>query len=68
MRYPNGTQISVIIPALNEQDYLHPLLQSIKHQSFRNFEILIVDGGSKDNTLSIAKKYKAKILVMPGYG
>lgn len=68
LRYPNGTQVSVIIPTLNEQDYLHPLLQSIKHQSFRNFEILIVDGGSKDNTLSIAKKYKAKILVMPGYG
>lgn len=49
--------LSIIIPAKNEQDYLPLLLQSIKKQSFSDYEIIIADAGSKDKTLEIAKSY-----------
>lgn len=61
-------QISVIIPTLNEQDHLNSLLQSIEQQGSINFEVLIVDGGSSDKTLDIAKRHNAKILALPGCG
>lgn len=60
--------ISVIIPTLNEEKYLGLLLDSIKLQNLQNFEVLVVDGGSKDRTLEVAKKYNARIFVFPGYG
>ena len=49
--------ISIIIPALNEEKYLSLLLESIKRQSFSDYEIILADAGSKDKTLEIAKKY-----------
>ena len=49
--------ISIIIPTLNEQDYLPRLLESIKKQNFSDYEIIISDAGSKDKTLEIAKDY-----------
>jgi glycosyltransferase involved in cell wall biosynthesis len=56
--------ISFIIPTLNAQSVLKTCLESIKNQSFssKNYEIIIADGGSTDNTLKIAKKYQAKII------
>jgi len=60
--------ISVIVPTLNEEDHIWRLLKSIKWQRYVNSEILLVDGGSKDKTLDIARRYNAKILVFPGHG
>ena len=54
--------ISIIIPSLNEEKYLPLLLESIKKQSFSDYEIIIADAGSKDKTLEIAKKYNCKIV------
>lgn len=54
--------ISIIIPALNEENYLPSLLKSIKKQGFRDYEIIVADAGSKDRTLEIAKKYGCKIV------
>lgn len=54
--------ISIIIPALNEEKCLPLLLESIKKQDFRDFEIIIADAGSQDKTLEIAKKYDCKII------
>ena len=54
-------KVSFIIPTLNASSVLENCLKSIKIQSFSSFEIIIIDGGSTDNTLNIAKKYQAKI-------
>jgi len=60
--------LSIIIPALNEEKYLPLLLESIKKQSFSDYEIIVADAGSKDNTLLIARKYGCTIVVggLPG--
>lgn len=50
-------EISVIIPALNEEKYIHYALDGLKSQTFRNFETIVVDGGSDDKTVSIARKH-----------
>lgn len=59
--------VSFIIPTLNAQAVLETCLKSIKKQtvSSKKYEIIIADGGSTDNTLKIAKKYKAKIFKNP---
>lgn len=51
---------SFIIPTLNEALYLENTLQSLSE--FDNYEIIISDGGSKDDTLKIAKRFNAKIV------
>ncbi len=55
-------EISVIIPALNEQKYIGNPLSGLKSQTFRDFETIVVDGGSRDRTASIARK-SAKVIV-----
>jgi glycosyltransferase involved in cell wall biosynthesis len=54
--------LSIIIPTLNEEDYLLVLLESIKKQDFTDYEIIISDAGSKDKTIETAKKYGCKIV------
>ncbi len=49
---------SIVISALNEEKYLPRLLDDLTHQKEKDFELIIVDGGSKDNTVSIANKFK----------
>jgi glycosyltransferase involved in cell wall biosynthesis len=62
--------LSIIIPTLNEEKYLPNLLDDLKKQEFRYFEIIIADADSTDNTRNIAKKYGAKIVPggHPGIG
>jgi len=54
-------QISVIIPAYNAERYIEECLLSLKGQTFKDFEIIIVDDGSIDKTYKIAEKY-AKVI------
>lgn len=51
----NKTFFSIVIPTLNEENFLPRLLTALKYQKIKNFEIIIVDGGSVDNTIKIAK-------------
>ena len=53
--------LSIIIPTLNEENYLPLLLDSIKNQNFSGYEIIIADAGSRDKTREIAKNYGCKI-------
>lgn len=62
------SSISIIVPTLNEEKHIWRLLKSVRRQDHVNYEVLIVDGGSKDETLDIAKQYNAKILVLPEHG
>lgn len=54
--------LSIIIPTLNEEDYLPLLLESIKKQDFKDYEIIVADAGSEDRTKEIAKKYGCKVI------
>ena len=60
------SEISIIIPTKNEEDFLPLLLKSIKKQTYSNYEIIVADAGSSDNTKEIAKKSGCK-LVKGGY-
>jgi glycosyltransferase involved in cell wall biosynthesis len=51
-------QISIVIPTLNEENYIGKLLESLYTQSHQPHEIIVVDGNSDDETRKIAKKYK----------
>lgn len=53
--------VSFIIPIYNSERTLERCLISIKNQDYPNKEIIIVDNGSLDNSLAIAKKYSEKI-------
>lgn len=50
-------KISVLMPVYNAELFLADAIESIVNQSFSDFELIIVDDGSKDNSLSIAKQY-----------
>jgi glycosyltransferase involved in cell wall biosynthesis len=52
--------ISIIVPVYNTEKYLHKCLDSILCQSFYDFELILIDDGSKDSSGSICAKY-AKI-------
>ena len=49
---------SIIIPTLNEEKFLPRLLNRLKRQKEKDFEVIIVDGNSKDTTVQKAKSYK----------
>lgn len=55
-------KISIIIPTFNEEEYLPKLLESIQKQSFTDYEVIIADGDSQDETVNIAKEYNCKIV------
>ena len=52
---------SVIIPTLNEEKFLPKLLASLAAQTDKNFEVIVVDGSSKDKTVAIANSYTKKL-------
>ena len=54
--------ISIIIPTYNEEEYLPKLLNCIKKQIHKDYEIIVADANSKDKTRQIAKKYGCKIV------
>ncbi|KKW32065.1 MAG: Glycosyl transferase family 2 [Candidatus Uhrbacteria bacterium GW2011_GWA2_53_10] len=57
----NKTTVSIIIPTLNEEKFLPNLLTSIVTQTEKPFEVIVVDGASKDTTVAAAKTFKKKL-------
>ena len=55
--------ISVVIPTLNEELYLSDILHDLKEQTLKSDEVIVVDAGSEDKTVSIAKKAGARTLI-----
>lgn len=49
--------VSVIVTTKNEQEIIENLFKSIKRQSYKKFEIIVVDNNSKDQTKRISNKY-----------
>ncbi|MDE1850582.1 MAG: glycosyltransferase [Candidatus Micrarchaeota archaeon] len=56
-------KISVVIPALNEEKYIRYAFEGLRGQSFRDFEVIVSDAGSKDRTREIARKYGARVVI-----
>lgn len=52
---------SVIIPSLNEEKFLPVLLKSLSQQTYPEYEVIVVDGGSKDNTEAAFEEWAASI-------
>ncbi len=50
-------QVSVIIPAYNAEDYIDECLESVRAQTLSDIEILVIDDGSTDETLSCVRKH-----------
>ena len=50
-------EITVIIPSYNVKEYIEECLESLKKQTFTDFEVLCVDDGSDDRTVDIIKEY-----------
>lgn len=50
-------KISIIIPIYNVEKYLLQCLESVKNQTFQDFEVVLVDDGSPDESAKLAKKF-----------
>ncbi len=63
-------KISVVVPTYNEEKGLEKFLQQFKNQTLprKDFEIIIVDGDSKDRTREIANKYADKVFIQKSKG
>ena len=46
---------TIVIPTLNEEELLPLLLDDLSHQTYKNFEIYVVDGKSSDRTVEVAQ-------------
>ena len=56
---------SIIIRAYNEEKHIGRLLEGIKQQTIKDVEVILVDSGSTDSTIDIAKSYGAQVVRIP---
>ena len=53
--------VTVVVPAYNAASYIKQTLESVFSQTYRNFEVIVVDDGSTDDTALIAQKFGDRI-------
>ncbi|MGN1264119.1 MAG: glycosyltransferase family A protein, partial [Prevotella sp.] len=54
---------SIIVPVYNRPDEVDELLESLKHQTFKDFEVLIIEDGSENDCRSVAESYAGSLAV-----
>jgi glycosyltransferase involved in cell wall biosynthesis len=57
----NPPLISIVTPSYNQGKFIEETILSVANQSYRNVELIIIDGGSTDNTVEIIRKHADKI-------
>ena len=58
----NQELISIVVPIYNVENYLRQCLDSILNQTYQNFEVLLINDGSPDNSLTSVGNMLKKIL------
>jgi glycosyltransferase involved in cell wall biosynthesis len=56
----NNPKISIIIPIFNSEEFINECLNSLIKQTFKNFEVICINDGSNDNSLTILKEFEKK--------
>ena len=56
--------ISVLLPVYNEEKYLSESINSILNQTYRNFELIIIDDGSTDKSIDIINSYDDSRIIL----
>jgi hypothetical protein len=54
---PKDPLLTVVMPVYNNEKYIGKAIESVLNQTFQNFELLVVDDGSTDNSISIVNNY-----------
>lgn len=57
----NKNRFSIIIPNYNKEEYVRETLESIFNQTYKNFEVIVVDDGSTDKSIEIIKEFDIKL-------
>ena len=57
-------KVSVIVPAYNEEKRIERCLKSLLNQTYNDYEIIVVNDGSTDDTMKVLSKYKNKITII----
>lgn len=52
--------VSIIVPVYNAEPYIHKTIQSVLDQTFTDWELILMNDCSKDNSLAIAQQYETK--------
>ena len=53
-------EISIIIPIYNGEKYIENCIESILNQSFKDFELILINDGSTDNSQEIVERYQER--------
>ena len=61
-------KFSIIVPVYNVENYIDKCLKSIKNQTFKDYEVIVVNDGTKDNSMEIVKKYDFQIVNQKNQG
>ncbi len=54
-------RISIVIPSYNQGRFIEATLRSLFDQGYPNLEVLLIDGGSTDNTIEIVRRYADRL-------
>lgn len=57
----NNPLITIITPSYNQGQFIEETILSVLNQTYKNFQYIIVDGGSTDSTMDVVQRYKDKI-------
>ena len=61
-------KFSIVIPVYNVEKYIKKCLDSVANQSFKDYEVIVVNDGTKDNSMDIVKEYDFKVVNQKNMG